>query len=176
MLVTRTRTVTWSCMFLLCMIWLLVHCFCLVGLIAFSYSQLCLFPWNYSERGISKGSVDELRDAIMESLGSPEDKGTLSPADPQYPVDTDPTDGAESSVCVDYEEVASLSLNERVALWLVADVFLLTSIRFSVTLFLSCWFSSFLVIFRRPSLHRVLTIFLVIANIYQWSIVLTCLF
>ena len=30
---------------------------------------------------------------------------------------------------VDYEEVTSLSLHERVALWMVADVFLLTSIR-----------------------------------------------
>jgi len=35
----------------------------------------------------------------------------------------------DSHVAIDYEESQSLSLNERVALWLVADVFLLTPIR-----------------------------------------------
>jgi hypothetical protein len=32
-------------------------------------------------------------------------------------------------VLVDYEEVSSLSINQRVALWLAADVFLLTAVR-----------------------------------------------
>jgi len=37
--------------------------------------------------------------------------------------------GGTTSVAIDYEEVPRMSLIERVALWLVADSFLLTCIR-----------------------------------------------
>ena len=40
-----------------------------------------------------------------------------------------PSPSPVEGLVVDYEEVSSLSLHQRVALWLVADVFLLTSIR-----------------------------------------------
>ena len=38
-------------------------------------------------------------------------------------------------VLVDYEEVTSLSLSQRVALWLAADVFLLTTVREGLNLY-----------------------------------------
>ena len=42
---------------------------------------------------------------------------------------------SNAHVLVDYEEVPSLSLHQRVALWLAADVFLLTTVREGLNLY-----------------------------------------